>query len=390
MGNYLSLMGIVIIAVFTFVALLGYLISPDSTPMSNEMSLQLVRMPPGFTATILKVRKNEKEVESNIIEQIMYGKSSDYRVFPIQGYRIVDGQIIVEEFTDKGAGSELTFNLVDVVFPLSYNEPFIADGKGNYEIVTVTDEKISISEGELKTLIEAKNILKRKYWLGTDTLGRDLLSRLMLGTRVSLAVGLISVFISLVIGVVVGAIGGYYKGFVDDIVVWVINVVWSIPTLLLVIAITLILGKGFLAVFTAVGLTMWVEVARVVRGQVLIMRELEYVEAGRALGFTNMRILFRHILPNVMGPVIVISAANFAHAILMEAGLSFLGIGTQPPTPSWGSMIKDNHGYIIVDAAYLAILPGVAIVLMVLAFMIVGNGLRDALDSKSSEGVSVS
>ena len=155
---------------------------------------------------------------------------------------------------------------------------------------------------------------------------------------------------------------------------------------MLVIAITFALGKGFWQVFIAVGLTMWVEVARVIRGQILSIREKEFVEAGKALGFNNFRIIVRHILPNVMGPVIVISAANFAAAILIEAGLSFLGIGVQPPMPSWGSMIKENYGYIILDSAYLAILPGLAIIFMVLAFMLIGNALRDALDVRTVDG----
>jgi peptide/nickel transport system permease protein len=133
---------------------------------------------------------------------------------------------------------------------------------------------------------------------------------------------------------------------------------------------------------------MWVEVARVVRGQVLSVREKEYVEAARALGYTSPRIMFRHILPNVLDPVIVMSASNFASAILIEAGLSFLGIGVQPPVASWGTMIKDHYGYIVVDLAYLAILPGLAIMLMVLAFTFVGNGLRDALDVKGQNIIS--
>ena len=205
----------------------------------------------------------------------------------------------------------------------------------------------------------------------------------MIGTRVSLSVGFIAIAISLLIGITLGAIAGYFGGFIDNIIVWFINVVWSVPTLLLVIAITFVLGKGFWQVFIAVGLTMWVEVARVVRGQVLSIREKEFVEAARALGYKNGRIIFRHILPNVMGPVIVISAANFASAILLEAGLSFLGIGVQPPTPSWGSMIKENYGYIILDYAFLALLPGIAIMIMVLAFMLLGNALRDALDVRA-------
>ena len=175
-------------------------------------------------------------------------------------------------------------------------------------------------------------------------------------------------------------IAGFFRGRTDQFIMWLISVVWSIPTLLMVIAISLALGKGFWQVFVAIGLTMWVDVARVVRGQVISLREKEYVEATRALGFHPMRIMFKHLLPNVTGPVVVIAAANFASAILMEAGLSFLGIGVQPPIPSWGGMIKDHYGFIIVDKAYLAILPGMAIMLMVLAFMLMGNGLRDATD----------
>ena len=164
---------------------------------------------------------------------------------------------------------------------------------------------------------------------------------------------------------------------------WVINVTWSIPTLLLVIAITLALGKGFWQVFIAVGLTMWVEVARIVRGQVMSVKELQYVTAARALGFTDFRIIVKHILPNILAPVIVISAANFAAAILIESGLSFLGIGAQPPMSSWGAMIKDHYNYIILGKPYLALIPGLCIMSLVMAFMLIGNTLRDALDVKA-------
>jgi peptide/nickel transport system permease protein len=220
----------------------------------------------------------------------------------------------------------------------------------------------------------------KRFWLGTDTYGRDFLSRLMAGTAISLSVGFVAVLISLLIGVVLGALSGYFGGWMDAVISWVINVVWSIPTLLMVIAITLAFGKGFWQVFVAIGLTMWVEVARIVRGQFLSLREKEYVEAARALGYSHLRIIRRHILPNAMGPVIVICAANFASAILIEAGLSFLGLGAQIPVPSWGNMIKEHYPLVTTDLAYLALLPGFLIMALVLSFMLVGNGLRDRLD----------
>jgi len=200
---------------------------------------------------------------------------------------------------------------------------------------------------------------------------------------VSLGVGLITVIISLTIGVLLGAFAGYFRGRTDDIIMWFINVIWSIPTLLLVFAITLMLGKGFWQVFIAIGLTMWVNVARIVRGQILSVRELEYVEAAKALGYSSGRILFRHILPNIMGPLLVVAASNFASAIVIEAGLSFLGIGVQPPQPSWGLMIKENYNFIITHNPMLALAPGFAIMLLVLAFNLLGNGLRDALAVKA-------
>jgi ABC-type dipeptide/oligopeptide/nickel transport system permease subunit len=211
------------------------------------------------------------------------------------------------------------------------------------------------------------------------------LSRLIIGTRVSLSVGLITVLISLTVGIILGSMAGYFRGRTDNIIMWLINVIWSIPTLLLVFAITLLLGKGFWQVFIAVGLTMWVNVARLVRGQVMANKELQYVEAGKALGFSDVRIIGRHILPNILGPILVIAASNFASAIVIEAGLSFLGVGVQPPQPSWGLMIKENYNFIITQNPMLALAPGFAIMVLVLAFNLFGNGLRDALNVRGRE-----
>jgi peptide/nickel transport system permease protein len=206
---------------------------------------------------------------------------------------------------------------------------------------------------------------------------------LIVGTRVSIAVGLISLIISLFIGITLGALAGYFGGWIDNVIMWLINVVWSIPTVLLVVAITFALGKGFWQVFIAIGLTMWVDIARMVRGQVKSLKEKEFVTAAKALGFSNTRIISKHILPNIIGPITVISASNFASAILQEAGLSFLGLGVQPPMPSWGSIIKENYGYIILDAAYMAIAPGIAIMLLVLSFFALGSGIRKVIDVRN-------
>ena len=174
-----------------------------------------------------------------------------------------------------------------------------------------------------------------------------------------------------------------YGGWIDKVIMWLVHVVWSIPTLLMVIAISLALGKGFWQVFVAVGLSMWVEVARVVRGQVLSLKQKEYIQATKVLGFGDFRIMFRHLLPNVVGPIVVISAANFASAILIEAGLSFLGIGAQAPIPSWGAMVKNHYTYIILDKAYLALAPGLAIMSLVFALMLLGNMLREKFDVRA-------
>lgn len=227
-------------------------------------------------------------------------------------------------------------------------------------------------------------ILKRTFWLGTDKFGRDMLSRLIIGTRISLAVGFIAVIISILIGVLLGSFSAYYAGITDMAITWLINVIWAIPTLLLVFAITSVLGKGFWLIFIAVGFTMWVGTARLIRGQVMSIKELEYIQVARTMGFSSMRIILKHILPNVMGPTIVMAASNFATAILIEAGLSFLGIGVQPPVSSWGLMIKENYNFIITNRPMLAIIPGIAIMLVVLAFNILGNALRDAMDVKGT------
>jgi len=323
------------------IAILGYLITPDSTPFCNHQQLEIALQKPGFTVTLLELKPDQDVPHVNFLRKMLFGQPAEYKTVPIESLQDNGDSVTVQLFQQK------------------YYE--------NYA----------------KSDLSQRMVKKQRFLLGTDRYGRDVLSQLMIGARVSLAVGFLSIFIALVIGILIGATAGYFRGWVDDVLTFFINVVWSIPTLLLVFAISFALGKGFWKIFIAIGLTMWVDIARVVRGQFLSLREQDFVESAKALGYSNLRIIFKHILPNITGTLIVIAASNFSSAILMEAGLSFLGLGVQPPTPSWGMMMKENYACIVLNNAYLAIIPGVAIMLLVLSFMLIGNALRDAMDVRS-------
>lgn len=350
--NFWGVFSFSFLVICVLIAVFAYELAPDNSRNANQMHLSIHSKPPGFEVTMLTIPSESGEQKA--LDVFFLGKKTTDTEIPITNYILSQNVIEITEYTPDGSQG------LNKEFPLSAFQ-----GLKN------------VSE------IPAKYITQKKFILGTDKYGRDLLSRMLVGIRISLAIGFVAVFISLLIGVTLGAIAGYFGGKIDAAIMWLINVTWSIPTLLLVIAITLALGKGFWQVFIAVGLTMWVEVARVVRGQVLGVRQLQYVTAAKALGYSHWRIITNHILPNSLTPVIIISAANFASAILIESGLSFLGIGAQPPLPSWGGIIKDHYSYIILGKPYLAIIPGLAIMSMVTAFMLLGNALRDVLDVKN-------
>ncbi|MCO6498535.1 MAG: ABC transporter permease [Chitinophagaceae bacterium] len=338
-----AMAGLTVILLAVVTAVFAYFLGNDQTPNADRQVVEIQAQKPGFKQTFLKVLKQREVGHTGFFNHLLFGKEDPFVLVPINSYKDLGDSVSVEKFIDEGIHEQQTYP---------------------------------------KSALPSDFITQKTFWFGTDKFGRDILSRLIVGIRVSLAVGLVTVLIALLIGVTLGAIAGYKGGRADNIIMWFINVVWSIPTLLLVFGLTLTLGKGFWQIFIAVGLTMWVTIARVVRGQVMALCQLEYVQAAKALGLRDSRIIIRHILPNVMGPVMVIAAADFASAIIIEAGLSFLGIGIQPPTPSWGLMLKENYNFIITHNPALALIPGIAIMILVLAFNLLGNGLRDALDVK--------
>lgn len=346
-----ALLGLCYLCICVFIAIFGYLLAPDSTRYANQQILELAKKPPGTQVKILKVPINSF-AETNPTEDAgswLWGKSQDF--IPIA----LNKEELIEE-----RGDFLRFTRLSGVI-----------------------DSVSLSTFEGSSSSWASHLEERTYRFGTDSYGRDVLSRILLGTRVSLSVGLLSVLISLTIGISLGSFAGFWGGWIDRVIVWLLSVLWSIPTLLLALALSFVLGKGFWQVFVAIGLSMWVDVARIVRGQILSVREELYVEAARALGLSDLRILFRHILPNILNPIIVIAVANFGAAVLIESGLSFLGIGVEVPIPSWGRMVYEGYTFIIFESGkWLAFYPGIALISLVVSINLVGIGLRDALDVK--------
>ena len=368
--NRPAVAGLLFIMLCALVALLGYWVLPDNSPYANHGLVQLQKSAPGLRVPLLRRPRATVpgEAAPNLLSTWLHGRPADFEETPIGGYRFLPG-------TDSVL--VLPFGAAHAAVPGVARRYALADLAGR-----------TGPSAELQKSVTNENFITRTYLLGTDKAGRDELSRLLLGTRISLGIGLVAVLISMLLGMLVGAVAGYFGGWLDSLLLGIMTVVWSIPGIMLVIAISLALdSKGVWVSFVAVGLTMWVDVARVVRGQMLSLRTATFVEAGRVLGLPTWRLIARHLLPNMRGPLIVLATSNFAAAILLEAGLSFLGLGVQPPAPSWGLMVKEGYDLLGTSAGlWLTLLPGAAISLLVLSFNLLGNGLRDAYDPKTPVG----
>ncbi|NBU70282.1 MAG: ABC transporter permease [Bacteroidetes bacterium] len=301
-------------------------ISPDSTPDANQQDVRIRTLPPGRGVDFLiEARSTRNSNQSQSRLPLGWYESKPW------GYRYV-----------------------------VWDQP--------YDTISVVS-----SAGQ------QMEVIHQTFWIGTDLMGRDLLSRLLLGMRITLKIGVFAVLVSLLVGIALGMLAGYYGGKVDQFLTWLMQVVWSVPSIMLVIAFSLALGRGAWQVYLAVGLTLWVDVARLVRGEARRLREQEFVQAAQVLGYGSTRIMMHHLLPNMLGPILIMAAAQFASAILVESGLSFLGLGIQPPAPSLGMMIREHYPYILTRSAWLAIAPGVVISLMVLTCNLLSTGMSDLL-----------
>jgi len=353
-ANKPALTALFVICLAILLAVFAYPLAPDNTPSANTMTVELSAQPPGFRQQFLMVPRKRLPEMPSFWKRFAEGTPARFTLVPIEGFAVGNGQVTVYHHVDNGIRDTLFYSFSELEVPAAEKRP--------------------------QQWIAVHCITTRLFLLGTDRYGRDILSRLLIGTRVSITVGIVSVAVSLSIGILLGALAGWYGGRADSAILYLINILWAIPTLLLVFAITLTIGNGFWQIFVAIGLTSWVSAARMIRGQVMQLKEMDFIMAAKALGLRDSRIIFRHILPNIAGPVMVIAAANFATAILVEAGLSFLGVGVQPPTPSWGLMIKEHYNFLIAGKPLPALIPGIAIMILVLAFNLLGNGLRDAVD----------
>lgn len=367
-------------------AVFAYLFSNDKTPNINEQIAGLSLKKPGFTIDLIKFPKNNKVDEVSWLKTIFAGREDNFRYVPAAWYSFKGDSLFYKVYDEDLPNDSLpTLSVHKISWLLGSEDVAQIVPKSDSYLVFMNDKSTrEYSKIEVDDKLKGSYIDNRTYTLGTDLFGRSLLSRILLGIRFSLFIGLLAVVISITIGTLIGMISGFFGGKVDDVLSYIMNVFWSIPTLILVFAIVLVMGRGIQNIFIAVGLTMWVDAARLVRGQVLSVKKEKYVEAARAMGMSTFRILTRHVLPNMMGPLIVIAVSNFASAIIVESGLSYLGFGIQPPAPSLGSILSENYGFILSGKPMLAVAPVLVLLFLVLAFNLVGNGVRDIFDVKSN------
>lgn len=357
------------------VAVLGSVIRPDSTLHATEQNRSLAMLSPFSTVDFLKIRMNYPEEKTSIAKRVFMGGSPQkHKYIPFENLSFRENYV---EVVWKGAQSK--YFMADVLQAVDSREfsKIINTVSDTIVFTNIEGQPVITDVEKMKSEILEGHITKRMFFLGTDMFGRDLLSRLMAGSAVSLLVGFIGVFAALIIGVVVGLLAGYFGGLIDRMLKALIALFWSIPAMLMVVCISIALGAGIMALILSIGLVLWVEMAQVVRQQVQAIKAKDFVKASKLIGLSDFVILKRHILPNVMSPIAVIAASTFADALMIEAGLSFLGIGVMPPQPSWGNMIRESYGYLISgESIHMALAPSFALIFVILSVILVAGGMR--------------
>lgn len=392
--NTPALIGLFLFCLFCLLALFAPLLSPDQSIHASRQVSEAIRVAPGTQGYFLLMNKKGKE-EQSFLKTLFTGEELNQKWLKLKNessfhfkqdtieVELAEGEIrnILLPLILFHPDANEKFNQKCIQF---YSKPYLLIGERC--IWTEQGKAKTMALSEMKTELESNNLIAFTWWMGSDAFGRDVYSRMLKGSRISIGVGLAALLISLLVGIPLGIIAGYFGGITDKLIQGLISIIWSLPSLLLAMVLSFVLGKGFWQVFLAVGFTLWVDVARMVRGSVLGLKESLFIEAAKTLGYSTPRILWVHILPNLTGPVILVSASCFATAILIESGLSFLGIGIQAPMPSWGNLLQEGYTQIVLSGGqWLAIYPSLAIVCLVVSLNLIGYGLRDALDPKEKE-----
>lgn len=391
MANFPAKIALVYLALNALVAIVGYPLLSDDTTHANFQLVELPKLAPMARYTYFLQPIHPQPAQPGWLGYYLHGRTDAYRPLVTRSVGRTDRKRMTADYTDlRGQAQQLS--IPEFLLPLDKLAPQSAAWRtetgrpfglqeNDLDYIGTDGQRHRVDADSLMDAFHQHHVVDRTFLLGTDTAGRDLWSRLLLGTRLTLGIGLMAVLVSLVLGVTFGALAGFFRGWVDAGIMWFVSVVWSVPTMLLAIALAFALGKGTWQLFLAIGASSWVDVARIVRGQIFQLREMQFVEAAQALGYSPFRTIFRHVLPNATGPLLIVATANFASAVLLEAGLSFLGVGVMPPAPSWGGMIREGYTQVMFDSgAWLAIFPCVAMVLVVISLNLVGLGLRDAFD----------
>jgi peptide/nickel transport system permease protein len=387
--KHLSLaIGVIIIGCATFIAIFSYPLTQFGAKNANVQLSDLGLAKPGTQINALRVYKNHPS--KNSIKDIFQGKNLDFRIVPFISMESKNGYTHVVhplpgEFPFLPGRTEI-FSLPSLYCHLDPEvEPILENGVWSFNDSDGISYHMDTTKLKKAIFLNKDHVVSLHFPLGTDKYGRSIMDRVILGTRVSFSIGAFAVLISLFLGTLAGLLSGYYGGKIDIAIKFLMNIFWSIPTLLLVFAIVMALGRQNSNIYLAIGLTTWIEVARMVRAEVMTLKKQPFIEAANSLGLSNFRIIFRHILPNILGVILVLAASNFATAVMIESGLSFLGFGVNPPIPSWGNMLQENYGFAFSGHWLMALSPAFAIMICVMGFNLLATGLSDVLDIKRQE-----